>query len=272
VPVEHYENFPVASLLLPKAIRRPVEAIYAFARSADDLADEGNAAIDARLASLEHYDTQLDLIESGGTPQEPMFAELAANVRAFKLPVPLLRDLIDAFKQDVRVTRYDSFADLMDYCRRSANPVGRLLLHLYQEDCADSLAMSDQICSALQLINHWQDIAIDWQKNGVGRVYLPLEDLRHFQLSTADIAASASDARWQAMMAFQTARARQMMIEGSPLAKRMRGRFGAELRLIVAGGLRVLNKIDAHKGDVFRHRPKLGKWDWLRIAPAALIG
>ncbi len=272
VPVEHYENFPVASVLLPPGIRRPVEAIYRFARTADDIADEGAAPPEERLDRLAHFSAQLDIIESGGQLQEPLFVELAQNVRAFSLPIVLLRDLLDAFSQDVTQTRYDTFAELLDYCRRSANPIGRLLLHLYGVTDAHQLRMSDQICSALQLINHWQDIAIDWRKNDVGRVYLPQEDLAHFGLTTDDIANSRFTPRWTDMMAFQSARARQMMQSGAPLSHEMKGRFGAELRLIVVGGLCILDKIDRVAGDVFNHRPVVTRWDWLRLAPSALFG
>ncbi len=272
MPVEHYENFPVASVLLPARIRRPVEAIYRFARAADDIADEGSAAPKERLAQLAHFADQLALIEAGRTPSEPLFVELAENVRAFSLPLGLLRDLLDAFSQDVTQTRYETFGELLDYCRRSANPIGRLMLHLYGVTNADQLRMSDQICSALQLINHWQDIAIDWRKNEVGRVYVPIEDLVHFGLSTDDIANARLSVQWTSMMAFQTARARQMMLRGAPLAHQMSGRFGAELRLIVVGGLTILDKIDRVAGDIFNHRPVVSRWDWFRLSPGALLG
>ncbi len=272
MPVEHYENFPVASVLLPAGIRRPVEAIYWFARAADDIADEGAAPPAERLTKLGHFAKQLDLIESGGQPSEALFIELAVNVRTFSLPIGSLRDLLDAFSQDVTQTRYATFDELLEYCRRSANPIGRLMLHLYGVSNADQLRMSDQICTALQLINHWQDIAIDWRKNDVGRVYLPAEDLAHFGLSTGDIAHSRVSAKWTSMMAFQTARARQMMMRGAPLSHQMAGRFGAELRLIVVGGLAILDKIDRVAGDIFNHRPVVSRWDWLRLAPGALLG
>jgi squalene synthase HpnC len=272
VPVEHYENFPVASVLLPARIRRPVEAIYWFARTADDIADEGTAPPAERLVRLSYFAEQLDLIESGGQPSEPLFVELATNIRAFSLPIGLLRDLLDAFSQDVTQTRYETFDELLDYCRRSANPIGRLMLHLYGVTNADQLRMSDQICSALQLINHWQDIAIDWRKNDIGRVYLPAEDLAHFGLSTNDIANAQLSLQWTNLMAFQTARARQMMMRGAPLSHQMTGRFGAELRLIVVGGLSILDKIDRAAGDIFNHRPVVSRWDWLRLAPSALLG
>lgn len=270
----HYENFPVASILLPAHLRQPVQVIYAFARSADDFADEGSDSIDTRLANLREYARELDFIEYKKSSNHALFQQLSAVIARHSLPLSLFRDLLNAFQQDVVQTRYADFAELMDYCRRSADPIGRLLLHLFQATEPENLRMSDQICSALQLINHWQDIAIDWQKNDGGRVYLPQSDLAHYGLSSSDIgeiARGECTPAWREMMAFQTARARQLMLAGAPLSHRMSGRFGAELRLIVAGGLAILDKIDAVHGDVFRHRPTLTKWDWLRIAPPAIL-
>lgn len=276
MPVDHYENFPVASLLLPKPLRRPIEVIYAFARSADDISDEGDASCEVRLAQLGEYDRQLAAIAAGQALPPGLWTDLAQVIRHHQLPISLFSDLIDAFRQDVTQTRYQSFDELMDYCRRSANPIGRLLLHLTREDVPLNLVQSDLICSSLQLINHWQDVAIDWQKNTTadskGRVYLPLDDLARFGYSVADIARAPTGASWQDLMRFQCQRARDMMLAGAPLAYRLRGRFGAELRLIVAGGLAILDRIDAVHGDVFRQRPRLGKFDWLRIAPTALLG
>ncbi len=275
MPVEHYENFPVASILLPPKLRHPIETIYAFARSADDFADEGSWTAAERLAKLDAYIGELDQLEAGVRSESPLFAELGKVVRTYHLPVQLLRDLLDAFKQDVVQDRYADFDELLDYCRRSANPIGRLLLQLFEVDDQTKLRMSDEICSALQLINHWQDVAIDWRKNAHGRVYLPQDEMLRFGLSDADIGRAIPTPEWRAMMAFQVARARQMMESGAPLAAMMPGRFGVELRLIVAGGLTILDKIDAVGGDVFNHRPTVTKLDWLgillRVLPAALL-
>jgi squalene synthase HpnC len=275
VPVEHYENFPVASILLPPKLRHPVETIYAFARSADDFADEGIWTAAERLAKLDAYIDELDKLEAGVRTENPLFVELGNVVRKYHLPVQLLRDLLDAFKQDVVQDRYANFAELLDYCRRSANPIGRLLLQLFDVDDQTKLQMSDEICSSLQLINHWQDVAIDWRKNAHGRVYLPQDEMLRFGLADADIDRAIPTPEWRAMMAFQVARARRMMESGAPLAAMMPGRFGVELRLIVAGGLTILDKIDAVGGDVFNHRPTVTKLDWLgillRVLPAALL-
>ncbi|KAF7598011.1 MAG: squalene synthase HpnC [Candidatus Dactylopiibacterium carminicum] len=265
--VDHYENFPVASLLLPRPLREPVEAIYAFARSADDIADEGDADESGRLAGLSAYQQQLDLIEAGDTPADPMFARLARAVHAWQLPVPLLRDLLDAFAQDVVKKRYADFPELLDYCRRSANPVGRLLLHLYRQTGADNLRRSDLICSALQLINFWQDVGVDWAK---ARVYLPQDSLARFGVTETQSAAAQADERFRALMRFEVQRARAMMLEGAPLATALPGRVGWELRLVVQGGLRILERIEAAGYDVFRQRPVLGRPDWLLLAWRAL--
>lgn len=271
MPVEHYENFPVASLLLPARLREPVEAIYAFARGADDIADEGDADADTRLAELAMYHAGIDAIEfrmpANNDELRPMFERLERNVREFDLPLQPFRDLVSAFAQDVVKTRYADFDDLLDYCRRSANPIGRLLLHLYGVTDAVSLNRSNDICTALQLINFWQDVAIDIAKP---RIYLPQEDLARFGVSEDDLANARDSEPWRALMSFQVARAREIMLRGAPLARRLPGRIGWELRLIVAGGLRILERIETVNYDVFRHRPTLGKRDWPLLAWRAL--
>jgi squalene synthase HpnC len=271
VPVDHYENFPVASWLLPRRLRKPIETIYAFARSADDFADEGCFQDAERIAMLVGYENELDLIEAGTPSTTPLFVELAGTIAEHHLPLGLFRDLLSAFRQDVTKTRYANFEELMDYCRRSANPIGRLLLHLDGQTSSENLMRSDAICSALQLINHWQDVAIDWRKNAGGRVYLPQDELTRFGLNEQDIAEQRLGASWGNLMAFQCERARKLLQSGAPLARELRGRLGAELRVIVAGGSAILDKIDAVQGDVFGRRPKLSRWDWLKIAPPALI-
>jgi squalene synthase HpnC len=268
MPVEHYENFPVASLLLPKRMRRPVEAIYRFARGADDIADEGNASDAERLQGLAAYNAELDRIESGKAPQSSSFVELAAIIAEWKLPISLFRDLTDAFAQDVVKKRYSNFPELMDYCRRSANPVGRLLLHLFDRASEDNPRYSDAICSTLQLINFWQDIAVDWAK---GRVYLPQEDLARFDVSEQTIAEQRCTPEWIALLDFQVERSWQMMLAGAPLVHELPGRFGWEIRLTVQGGLRILERIQRARGDIFRHRPLLGPMDWLYMAGRSLF-
>jgi phytoene synthase len=268
LPVEHYENFPVASWLLPPALRTPVEAIYAFARSADDFADEGVRTDAERLALLDGYARSLERIARRERPDDPVFSRLHDAIRAHDLPIGLFHDLLDAFRQDVRKKRYASFDELMDYCRRSADPVGRLLLVLFGRDDPANLRASDAICSSLQLINHWQDIAVDW---GKGRVYLPQEDLARFGVDEVQIAAGRADNQWQDLLRFECQRARAIMRSGASLGTRLPGRVGLEIRAIVAGGLRILEKIDAVRGDVFRHRPELGAADWALVLWRATI-
>ncbi len=267
MPVDHYENFPVASILMPRRLAPAVEAIYAFARSADDIADEGDALPAERLAALAAYDAALDRIEAGEAPPEPMFRRLAEKMARHALPLQPLRDLLSAFRQDVVTTRYPDYPALIDYCRRSANPVGRLMLGLYGETDARSLDESDAICSALQLINFWQDVGIDIEK---GRVYLPQDDLARFQVTEEDIVAARTGPAWRALMRFEVERARALMLDGAPLATRLPGRIGWELRLVVQGGLRILDAIERADYDVFRRRPRLKRADWAVLLWRAL--
>jgi squalene synthase HpnC len=257
--VDHYENFPVASILLPRRLVPAVEAIYAFARSADDVADEGDATPAERLAQLAAYRAALADIGAGATPAAPLFARLAAVIRQWRLPLAPFTDLLSAFEQDIVTTSYADFAGLLDYCRRSANPVGRLMLALYGVNEPTCLSQSDAICSALQLINFLQDVAIDRAK---GRIYLPLDDLTRFAVDPAKLASWRADAPFCRLMAFEVHRARAMMQAGSPLATRLPGRIGWELRLVVQGGLRILERIEQVDYDVFERRPTVGKGDW----------
>jgi len=265
--VDHYENFPVASILLPRRLRPAVEAIYAFARSADDIADEGDAGPEERLADLRAYENALDGIAAGTPTDNPMIERLAGVVAAHRLELQPLRDLLSAFRQDVVTTRYADYPALLDYCRRSADPVGRLMLALYGVADPLSLRQSDAVCSALQLINFWQDVGIDIDK---GRIYLPLEDLQRFGVDEADIRAGKTGEKWRALMQFEVARARALMLEGAPLATRLPGRIGWELRMVVQGGLRILEAIERADYDVFRRRPQLRRPDWLAVGWRAL--
>jgi len=272
LPVDHYENFPVASWLLPPRLRPPIEAIYGFARGADDVADEGDASAPERLAGLDRYLRALDAIEAGREP-EAGFARIAGAVRAYALPTSLLRDLIDAFKQDVVKKRYATYAELLDYSRRSADPVGRLVLHVFEKVGDRPLLptapqLSDAICSALQQINFWQDVEVDWRKD---RVYIPQEDLARFGVAEEQIAEQRVDDRWRELMAFECKRSRALLERGLPLARSLPGRLGLEIRATIAGGARILDKIESVGGDVFRHRPTLNKLDWARMLAQAVV-
>jgi squalene synthase HpnC len=267
MPVEHYENFPVASFLLPKRLVPAVEAIYAFARSADDIADEGDADPDQRLAALARYEQALDTIARGEATDDPQFARLAAVIAQYHLPLQPFRDLLSAFRQDVVVKRYPDFAALLDYCQRSANPVGLLMLSLYGAADEHNVRQSDAICSSLQLINFLQDVAIDREKD---RIYLPADDLARFGVESGRLRDWTADACWRELMSFEVARARALMLSGAPLALRLPGRLGWELRLVVQGGLRILEAIERADYDVFMRRPKLGARDWLILGWRAL--
>ena len=268
MPVDHYENFPVASILLPKTLRRPIEDIYHFARGADDIADEGDACEKERLHGLATYMAEIDRIECGELPTDQKFSELATIIHEYRLPIQLFRDLLDAFAQDIVKKRYSDHSELLDYCTRSANPVGRLLLHLVDLATTQNLQRSDCICSALQLINFWQDIAIDWKKD---RVYLPQTDLVSFSIDESQIAEGRCTPEWAALIDTQITRAQNLMREGAPLVHQLPGRIGWEIRLTIQGGLRILEKIRHVRGDIFRFRPQLNANDWLRMGSRALF-
>ena len=259
--VSHYENFPVASWLCPAAVRPAVMAIYGFARTADDLADEGDAGPTERLAALAQYRSDLQACAQGlpGSGRWlPVFDTLAPVLRQFKLPLHLLTDLLSAFEQDVVQHHYDSREQLLDYCRRSANPVGRLLLHLYGVDDDASLRQSDAICTALQLINFWQDLSEDLPR---GRLYLPGDMLSEHGLSPADLLNSQASPALATLLQGAMAWARGLMLQGAPLVRRVPGRAGWELRLVVQGGLRIAERVQALGPAVLRQRLQLGPAD-----------
>lgn len=261
VSVDHYENFPVASLLCPPALRPAVVAIYHFARTADDIADEGDAPAGHRLALLGAYRADLQAVLAGAAPGSrwpAVFAPLARCIQVFGLPGALLHDLLDAFEQDVRNPLYPDRAALLAYCRRSANPIGRLLLHLYGRCDAMSIQRADAICSALQLINFWQDLSIDGPR---GRHYVPLTDQRGFGVTPQQMRGGLDDERSRALVLDLCTWARGLMQQGAPLALQLPGRTGWELRLVVQGGLRVLDKIDAAGHRTLSQRPTLSARD-----------
>jgi squalene synthase HpnC len=269
--VDHYENFPVASVLLPAPLREPVAAIYGFARSADDFADEGDLSPQQRSTLLAGYQAELDAIERDQPTRHPVFLRLRPVIADYGLPLQLFRDLLDAFMQDVHKDRYRDFAELMDYCRRSADPVGRLLLHLFGQASGENLVRSDAICSALQLINHWQDVGIDAGKGANGRIYLPRDDMARFGVSEEAVIRRVAGADFRNLMKFQVGRARQLMLGGAALGWDLPGRIGLEIRAIVAGGLRILDKIEAVDYDVFTRRPVLQPVDWPPILWHSLV-
>jgi squalene synthase HpnC len=264
-PVDHYENFPVASWLCPPQLRPAIAAIYWFARTADDLADEGDAPAPTRLADLAAYRHDLQAIAAGQPPSgrwPQVFAPLARVLHDFQLPVPLLTQLLDAFEQDVHYTasgrRYATDAELHDYCSRSANPVGRLLLHLYGIHDTAALAQSDQVCTALQLINFWQDVSVDVPR---ARWYPSVQAMQQHAVQDADLQANSASPNATKLISAYTMAARAGMLKGASLACKIPGRAGWELRLVVQGGLRILDKIEAMDFATWRARPKLGVLD-----------
>ena len=260
MPVDHYENFPVASIFLPRRLQKPVAVIYRFARSADDIADEGSLANEERLARLDEFRCELKKIEKDKAPSMPLFQSLAAEISEHGLPLPPFFDLLDAFSQDVVKKRYENFEDLLDYCRRSANPVGNLLLHLYNDATEVNIGYSDAICTSLQLINFWQDVEKDY---AIGRIYLPLDEMQEYGVSEDQIARKIVDENFRKLMKFQVDRSRALMLKGAPLGSVLKGRIGLEMRMIIAGGMRILDKLEAANFDLYNRRPVLRPMDWV---------
>jgi squalene synthase HpnC len=264
--VDHYENFPVASVLCPPALRPAIVAIYRFARTADDIADEGDAPAAQRLADLAEYRADLRAIYAGRPPGPRwpgVFGPLDLMRRRHDLPQPLLADLLDAFVQDVHNPAYPDRAALLDYCRRSADPIGRLLLHLYGLHDPAARRESDAICSALQLINFWQDLSRDLPR---GRCYVPQSD----QAGRPPLQAGHDTAETRALVRTLCDWARGLMLAGAPLVHRLPGRAGWELRLVVQGGLRILETIGRMDHAVLSRRPSLGAFDVIVMAWRAL--
>jgi squalene synthase HpnC len=274
----HYENFPVASLLLPAGMRPHVAALYAFARAADDFADEGNLAVAERLQLLDGWQQRLhEAARSAlpGAPRRPgepadtpnIFLALGESIRSLSLPVKYFDVLLSAFRQDVTVTRYRTWDDMMQYCQRSANPVGRLVLRIAGYDNANLDAASDAMCAALQLTNFWQDLKIDFDR---GRIYLPEDERQRHGALERDLAAGNITVVWQRALSTATARTRLLFDEGRYVCDGVRGRFRYELRATWLGGVRILDRLERSGFDVIGRRPTLGVGDALLIAPLVL--
>ena len=259
--VDHYENFPVASVLCPPALRPAVAAIYWFARTADDIADEGDATPQARSKDLAAYREDLAAVLRGERPSPRwggVFDAVARNIERYRIPGEPLHDLLSAFEQDVVKHRYTDRAELLDYCRRSANPVGRLILHLHGVNDPRAVAQSDAICTALQLANFWQDLGVDTAR---GRIYPPRADLAQHGVTEADLLARRDSPAARALVADLVAWARGLMLQGAPLVHAVPGRAGWELRFVVQGGLRILEKTAAMDHATLCERPRLRWFD-----------
>ena len=260
----HYENFPVGSALIPKRLRKHFFSIYAFARIADDFADEGYGqgyGENERLDLLNEWRRML--MESlVGRARHPVFVALARTASEFDLPAVLFEDLLSAFAQDVTVRRYESFDQVLDYCRRSANPIGRLILLLFGYRDDQRHQWSDDICTALQLTNHWQDVGVDLEKD---RIYLPQDELSRFELSADDLMRRDASDRFKQLIKSEVERARAMFARGKPLCTSVSGRLGLELRSVWLGGMRILDRVEKNGWDVFAGRPVITSTDKLKI-------
>jgi len=263
----HYENFPVASYLLPKAVRPHIAAIYAFARSADDFADEGQRPNDERYRLLEDWRELLWRSAQTSQTHSPLFQALGHTIRVCNLQVSLLEDLLSAFRQDVATTRYASWADLLDYCRRSANPVGRLVLRVCGYGGTELESASDAVCTALQLTNFWQDLAIDY---GRGRLYLPREEWEAVGATEDDLAAGRLSPAWRTAVSSAAARTRGLFGEGRLVCDLVQGRLRYELRVTWLGGMLILDRLEQAHYDVFTRRPTVGKADVPTLAWRAM--
>jgi hydroxysqualene synthase len=262
----HYENFPVASLLLPRAMRPPVAALYAFARAADDIADEGDLAPEERERLLDKLGSDLAITQDP-IPRDPVLRATRHTIEACRLPVQLFHDLLSAFRQDVRTTRYQTWDEVLDYCRRSANPVGRLVLRIAGYDDPVLDRESDAVCTALQLTNFWQDFAADWRK---GRLYLPLDEAAACGAREADLDARRMSPEWRCALGRAGRRTRELFADGRAIADRVRGRLRWELRLTWLGGTRILDRLERSGFDVFAGRPALTAADAPALAWRAL--
>lgn len=264
---EHYENFPVGSFFIPKKFRRPIHLIYAFSRVADDIADEGNMLSATRIASLDAWERSLEKALHGVT-EDDFFAELASVIREFELSPQLLKDLLIAFRKDASDPRYDSFDGLLEYCRYSANPIGRLLLQIFRCSNDATAGYSDRICSALQLANFWQDISVDTRRN---RLYIPRSEMTRFGLTDDDLLSGARSEEFRQLMKHLVDRTEMILTEGRPLLDLTPKELRFEMRLIWYGGMTILRKIKEIGYDTRNRRPELTAADKAAIFFKALV-
>ena len=260
----HYENFPVGSVLVPKAKRKHIYSIYAFARTADDFADEGfgtETTTADRLRLLDDWERQFDECLNGNF-QHPIFAALQNTIRELDLPTQLFKDLLSAFRQDVVKSRYNNFDEVLDYCRRSANPVGRLILLLFDHRDEKLFQLSDRICTGLQLANFWQDVSVDLEKD---RVYLPLDEIEKFNYSEAELFGKICNDSYRELLKFQVERTQKIFDAGKPLLDLVSGKLRLELKLTWLGGTQILRMIEKNNYDTLSYRPALSKFDKVKL-------
>jgi squalene synthase HpnC len=259
----HYENFTIASWLMPRAMRKHMHAIYAYARIADDFADEDHDPV-----KLDEWERELDFAYAGA-PRHPVFVALADTAHRFNIPREPFADLLRAFRSDLDFRGFETFDDLLGYSRYSANPVGRLVLYLFGYGDAERQQLSDQVCSGLQLANFWQDVAVDLEK---GRIYLPRRDMARFGVSVEDLRGHNANSNFAALMRYEVGRARELLVSGAALAAMVDKRLSRDIMMFAGGGLAILRGIERADYDVFRRRPALGKLDYLRLGWRALRG
>jgi squalene synthase HpnC len=259
----HYENFTIASWLMPRAMRPHMHAIYAYARIADDFADE-----DKSLAKLDEWERELDAAYAG-SPRHPVFVALADTARRFDIPREPFADLLRAFRSDVNFSGFDTIDDLLGYARYSANPVGRLVLYLFGYRDAERQRLSDFVCSGLQLANFWQDVAPDFAN---GRIYFPRRDTERFGVTSADLRDTRVTPGFVALMKHEIVFARDLLLRGAELARMVDRRLRRDILMFVGGGLAILRAIEKIDYDIFNCRPKLGKLDYLALGWGAIRG
>ncbi|MDA1332123.1 MAG: squalene synthase HpnC [Proteobacteria bacterium] len=262
MPVDQYENFPIASIMLPKYLRAPIETIYNFARTADDIADHSELPAPFKKERLGFFHEELKRIQSDQSPLTLLFSELGTLITHHNLPITLFFQLLDAFEQDLTTRRYENFTQLKLYCDRSANPIGRILLHLFCHTHNNYLQWSDSICTGLQIINFLQDVTDDY---AIGRIYFPQDEMDSFSVTEHHIKNKVFDLNWLNFMDFQTNRARQYLVDGAALYEKLPGRIGMEIKTIVKSGLQVTNKLAASRGNVFAKPHKINSLDFVSI-------
>jgi len=265
--IDHYENFPVASIILPAKEREAILGVYAFARTADDIADDPDLPKSFKKERLTFYREELNTIYSGGSPNTALFSLLGHVSSSFGISKELFSRLLDAFEQDLEVDRYETFGELMSYCEKSANPVGEIVLTISNQATEQSIRLSNKICTALQIINFLQDIKTDY---GIGRIYMPTAELKEYDLGERSIKTETFNLAWQDFMKFQLSRVEKILLEGAELTNLVTGRLRLELRAIICAAQRTILKIRQTHGNIFMLEAKLNKWDWLVIAKDVL--
>ncbi len=264
---DHYENFPVVSFLIPKKYRKEIAIIYWFARTADDIADEGELSSNDRLEKLEQFEKQF-LESLTNVSDHPNFNLLSSVIKKNNLSTDYFTDLLSAFKQDVIKTRYNNYHEVLDYCKRSANPVGRILLELFKVHDAEAINCSDKICTALQLTNFYQDTLIDYKK---GRIYYPQDEMKMFSVTEKMFELKENNPNIKALVKYNIERAQQLFDEGRDISNYLSGRFKYEIKWTISGGKKILSKIRKNDFNVFDYRPVLNKFDFIKLLIKSLF-